>query len=56
MHHLSWQHNFVMLYTEYINNVEGYYRFILDLGQWGEDKNFKTPTPGFVEEITQSKD
>ena len=55
MDHLSWQHNFVMLYTEYINKVEGYYRFILDLGQWAETRTSRLPPPGFVEEITQSK-
>ena len=55
MDHLSWKHNFVMLYTEYINKVEGYYRFILDLGQWAETRTSRPPHPGFVEEITQSK-
>ena len=52
---LSWQHNFVMLYTEYINKVEGYYRFILDLGQWEETRTSRPPLPSFEEEITQSK-
>ena len=56
MDHLSWQHNLVMLFIEYSDKVEGYYRFILDLSQWAETKNFKTPPPGFVEEITPVKD
>ena len=55
MDHLSWQHNFVMLYTEYIDKVEGYYRFILDLGQLAETRTSRPPPPGFVEEITQSR-
>ena len=55
MDHLSWQYNFLMLYTEYRNKVEGYYRFILDLGQWAETRASRSPLPSFVEEITQSK-
>ena len=55
MDHLSWKHNFVMLYTEYVDKVEGYYRFILDLGQWAETKTSELPSPGFIEDITQSK-
>ena len=53
MDHLSLQHNFIILYMEYSNKVEEYYRFILDCGQWVETRTPKTPTPG-LEEITQS--
>ena len=52
MDQLSWQHNFVMVYIEYSDKVEGYYRFILDLSQWVETKTSRPPSPGFVEEIT----
>ena len=44
-----------MLYIEYSDKVEGYYTFILDLGQWAETKTSRPPPTGFVEEITQSK-
>ena len=44
-----------MFYTEYIDKVEGYYRFILDLGQWAETTTSEPPPPGFIEEITQSQ-
>ena len=55
MDHLSWQHNFVMFYTEYVDKVEGYYRFILDLGRWAETTTSEPPPPGFIEDITQSQ-
>ena len=55
MDHLSCQHDFLMLYIEYIDKVKGYYTFILDLNQWAETKTSRPPPPGFVEEITQSK-
>ena len=55
MEHLSWQHNFVKLYTEYKNTVEGYYQFIPDLDQWTETRTQRPLPPGFVEETTQSK-